>query len=737
MCYRQKLLRSVGVAAGCVVLAVAPAEPSRLADNGAAIRAAYKTMERALLAKNATQLSQILAPGFYQRLADGTIETREAYIRDETDANPGVILSSLTYEPLKITVRANDAYTDVTYTYVGTYAVDGIPKPFNGAVHLTEQWTLGSDGTWKLFLSTLRDAVSYVDGKQILNERQQAPPTSAVISELQAHAVVIPTLASDADFAQLAKVGAAVGDSRIVGMGEGSHGTSQFFAFKDSLFKYLVERKGFTVFAMEAYWGAGLYVDRYIKTGRGTAEQAVASLAFWTWDTPQVVDLVRWMHEYNAKPGKHRILSFVGIDMQSAMGAMGYLATYFSLHDSAHATGVNAALNCVAAAAAYFHAKPDGGCREKIVAVGNRLSALKNAPDLGVAQHSVMILLQYLDWKNTPEEDQLGTRDRDMADNLKWVAAFYRNAKIAVWAHNYHVGTSAKELPSRPMGSYLRAAFGGGYYAIGQTFGSGTVRAIVSTHGLQAVTVPLSPGDTIAAAFSWLNSAAAFIDLRGLAATGALRAFFSTDRSVEEIGATIDPLHPAYVVPMIVPNMFDGLVYIPVSTATTEGSHYSKMQREIRTQDGSVWEVSGLGFDDVTVEPSTDSATLANSDALNSSTNQLLRRFDAAGYAGETVRVTGETRAKGLLGFVYPFSQAVAPSGSVVSSSQGKATSGAGNDSWQKFAMNLNVPRNARFVDVGFFAEGLGTVEIRSPEVTRTPTPAAPQPRHRSRRHCN
>jgi erythromycin esterase len=717
---RQKLLCSAGVAVGCVVLALAPAAPSRSADNDAAIRAAYKTMERALLAKNAAQLSQILAPGFYQCLLDGTIESRDAYIRDETDADPGVTLSSLTYQPLKITVRGNEADAEVTHTYVGTYAVNGIPKPFNGTVHLAEQWTVGSDGTWKLVLSTLQDAVSYVDGKRIVNQRQQAPPTSALIAELQAHALVIPTLAFDADSAQLAKVGAAVGDSHIVGMGEGSHGTSQFFAFKDRLFKYLVESKGFTVFAMEAYWGAGLYVDRYIKTGRGTAEQAVASLAFWTWDTPQVVDLVRWMREYNAKPGNHPILSFVGIDMQSAMGAIGYLATYFSLHDSAHAAGVNEALNCVAAAAAYFRAKPDAGCREKVVAVGNRLGALKNVPDLGVAQHSVAIILQYLDWKNTPEEDQLGARDRAMAENLKWLVAFHPDAKIAVWAHNYHIGTSAKELPSRPMGSYLRAAFGRGYYAIGQTFGSGTVRAIVSPHGLQAVTVPLSPGDTIAAAFRWLNGTAAFIDLRGLAATGALQAFFSTDRSIEEIGATIDPLHPAYVVPMIVPNMFDGLVYIPVSTAATDGSRYSEMQREIRTKGGSVWEVSGLGFNDVTAEPSTDSATLANSDALNSSTNQLLRRFDAAGYAGVTVRVTGETRAKGLLGFVYPFSQAVAPSGSVASSSQGKATSGAGDNTWQKFAINLNVPRNARFVDVGFWAEGLGSVEVRKLKVTRT-----------------
>ena len=90
---------------------------------------------------------------------------------------------------------------------IGPYLLlESIGEGGMGTVHLAEQWTVGSDGTWKLVLSTLQDAVSYVDGKQIVNQRQQAPPTSALIAELQAHALVIPTLAFDADSAQLAEL---------------------------------------------------------------------------------------------------------------------------------------------------------------------------------------------------------------------------------------------------------------------------------------------------------------------------------------------------------------------------------------------------------------------------------------------------------------------------------------------------------------------------------------------------
>ncbi len=680
-----------------------------------------------MLAKDAVKLSTLLADTFSQRLIDGTIETREAFIRDETGPDPGMTRSSIKYQILQLTVLGAKADAQVSYSYSGTYSVNGVPKPLNGTVHLTDAWALGPDGTWKLQLSTMRDAIAYVDGKLIVDEQESIPPTKAATAELRAHAVAIPTLALDAAPNRLGRIGAAIGDSRIVGMGEGSHGTREFFSFKNRLFKYLVEKKGFTIFAIEAYWGAGLYVDRYIKTGQGTADQAVASLAFWTWDTPELVNLVQWMRDYNAKPGNHPILSFVGIDMQSPMGAIGYLATYLRLHDPTRGAAARAALECAAASASRYRATPTAGCRQEVVAVGEQLQALKNAPDISVARHSVTTILQYLDWKSVPDDARLGARDQDMAVNFEWLASVYPRAKIAIWAHNFHIGTrpllsGSYELNSRPMGAYLRSAFGSDYYAIGQTFGSGTVRAIVSGHGLEAVVVPPNPSDTIADLFNPVNAAATFIDLRGLRNGSPLWSFFSAQRPVEEIGATIDPLHPAYEVSMVIPKSFDGFVYVPISTAATDGSYYSQMQREVRSSDGSVWEVSGLGFNDVTTVLSASSAAISNGDGLNSSPNTLVRRFDATPYAGLTVRVSGEIRSDDLLGFVYPVSEAITSAGSVERSSQGNPIVASNLGRWTTFEVSLKVPRSAHFVDAGFWTEGLGSVQVHNLTVTRLPS---------------
>ncbi len=351
--------------------------------------------------------------------------------------------------------------------------------------------------------------------------------------------------------------------------------------------------------------------------------------------------------------------------------------------------------------------------------MGENLATLKNERDIGVAQHSVTTILQYLDWKRVPDDARLGTRDQDMAESLEWLATSHPHARIAVWAHNFHIGTSTKELSSRPMGAYLRSAFGPGYYAIGQTFGSGTVRAKVTGRGLQTVTVPPNPNDTIAALFKFLNAAAAFVDLRGLRAGSALRSFFSTQHSVEEIGATIDPLHPAYEVSMVIPNSFDGLVYVPISTGASDGSDYSEMHRELRSGDGKVWETSGVGFNDVTTVASASSATITNRDGLNSRPNELLCRLDASPYAGLTVRVTGEIRSDDLIGFVYPITETVTSAGSVVRSQQGEAISDANAGKWIPFDVTLKVSQSARFIDAGFWAEGLGSVEVRNLRVAR------------------
>lgn len=62
----------------------------------------------------------------------------------------------------------------------------------------------------------------------------------------------------------------AIGSSRIVALGESTHGTSEFFSLKHKLLQYAVIELGFRVFALEDHLIAGEAINAYLTKGIGT-----------------------------------------------------------------------------------------------------------------------------------------------------------------------------------------------------------------------------------------------------------------------------------------------------------------------------------------------------------------------------------------------------------------------------------------------------------------------------------
>jgi erythromycin esterase-like protein len=63
-------------------------------------------------------------------------------------------------------------------------------------------------------------------------------------------------------------------------------------------------------------------------SGRGDPQRALAGLYFWTWDTEEVLDLIRWMRKWNSDP-KHSKVKFYGFDTRkmprAAQVALAYI----------------------------------------------------------------------------------------------------------------------------------------------------------------------------------------------------------------------------------------------------------------------------------------------------------------------------------------------------------------------------------------------------------------------------
>ncbi len=106
-----------------------------------------------------------------------------------------------------------------------------------------------------------------------------------------------------------------VADAKVVGLGEATHGSHEFFTMKERVFRYLVEEKGFTGFALEQGWPEGLAITEYLLTGKGDIRGLTkTAMAGSPWERGEFLHLFEWMRSYNREhPG--RPVHFVGDDV--------------------------------------------------------------------------------------------------------------------------------------------------------------------------------------------------------------------------------------------------------------------------------------------------------------------------------------------------------------------------------------------------------------------------------------
>ncbi len=152
---------------------------------------------------------------------------------------------------------------------------------------------------------------------------QQVKVDPAIVDWLKAKCLPFETPKAESGFADLAYLKVLVAGARVVELGEATHGTKEFFQMKHRILEYLVKEMGFNTFAIEATWPESNLLNDYVMTGQGDPARLLAGLYFWTWNTQEVLDMIRWMRRHNENPGSAPKVSFFGFDMQYPKMAMG------------------------------------------------------------------------------------------------------------------------------------------------------------------------------------------------------------------------------------------------------------------------------------------------------------------------------------------------------------------------------------------------------------------------------
>ena len=80
--------------------------------------------------------------------------------------------------------------------------------------------------------------------------------------------------------------------TKIVALGEATHGNKEFQQLKLDIFKIMVEDYGVRAFSLEGDYGGCEAVNRYIHGGEGTVKDAVSAIGFAIYRTEEMENLI-------------------------------------------------------------------------------------------------------------------------------------------------------------------------------------------------------------------------------------------------------------------------------------------------------------------------------------------------------------------------------------------------------------------------------------------------------------
>ncbi|WP_026423774.1 erythromycin esterase family protein [Actinokineospora inagensis] len=312
------------------------------------------------------------------------------------------------------------------------------------------------------------------------------------------------TLEPDAPLDDLDWLDDAIGDARVVAIGESAHYNAESYQLRHRLLRYLVERHGFGAYALENGFTEGWGTDAWVRGASpvgdlgGLLGNGMTSLMLmWT---PMRAHL-EWMRLHNDTAA--RPVGFYGIDLGgsnvSLLPGLDAVITYLAeadpeftvdtrLRETAAAFAPLSPFSAPAAIAAYNDLTPE--VRDSLTAgladlvarvVGRRLDyqrsttvdayerALRSLRSVRVLDSAVRAMAR------RDMATMMGSRDAAMADTVEWILG--REERIVLAAHNGHIqrwpGTLPGMPPMTPMGMHLAERLGDDYRVIGTTTGTG------------------------------------------------------------------------------------------------------------------------------------------------------------------------------------------------------------------------------------------------------------------------
>ena len=295
---------------------------------------------------------------------------------------------------------------------------------------------------------------------------------------------------------------ALVGGRRYVLLGEATHGTHEFYRERAEISQRLIAERQFSAVIVEGEWMDAWRANQYVR-GQGSDASAEAALSgfnqfpLWMWRNAEVAGFVQWLRTHNAsRPAAQRV-GFYGMDVYGFYEGIAEIQRILGQVDPAAATRASQRYACFEQ---YGSPEQYGGsagttpaqnCSDEAQAEFDELRARWEASPgderlFHLAQSARVVMNGERFYRAAFGGGGGGwnIREAHMAETVKTLSTHLQargmTGKIAVWAHNTHVGDSRATSfgpGMRTLGEMMRIEHAAEVGLVGFTTYTGTVIA--------------------------------------------------------------------------------------------------------------------------------------------------------------------------------------------------------------------------------------------------------------------
>ena len=276
-------------------------------------------------------------------------------------------------------------------------------------------------------------------------------------------------------------------DRKLALLGEASHGTHEYYIWRDYISRRLISEQSFNFIVVEGDFASLFELNRYVKNLPGAAASArevLGNLDRWPrlmWGNEEIVSLAEWLRDHNNNLPVNERIGFYGMDVYDEWRSKDAVLDLLEQHDNDIFEQVKLYYSCFQPhrgdSWAYARNVQQTGsdCSGQTQAV---VDLLINSRDelTGMSDYEYFYLLQNAFVKNNAEKfyrksvtrqdaSSWNSRVHHMHETVNRLLEFYgRDSKGIVWAHNTHIGdarfTEMYQVGNQNIGELSRVHHG-------------------------------------------------------------------------------------------------------------------------------------------------------------------------------------------------------------------------------------------------------------------------------------